>query len=215
MSTRPRPTSTLPKSPVSLHPTSIIDAHAVLTGTHLITIGPSAILHPRSRIYSTYLPITISSGCIIHSRAIIGLTDPSSLNPSSPDPSSLDELSSITLGPNVVVEPGAIVAAAEVGEGSVIGAGAEVGAGAVLGRGCRVGPRCKVGRGEVLDDGTVVYGEGRGERRVQRGGEVERLRGFVHEKQLEGLRRLIKSDLVKHGGASAPAGEQGVATASG
>lgn len=118
-----------------------------------------------------------------------------------------------------MVESGALVAAASVGEDCVIGAGARVGARAVLGRGCKVGPRCEVAEGEVLAEGTVVWGRKPGERRVGgalggRGGEeaarIEELRRAAHEKQVEGLKRLIKSDLAKFGG---PVGGEATATA--
>lgn len=206
-STRPRPSSTLPKAPTTLSPTAIIDTSCTLTGTYPITIASSAILHPRARIISSYSPITVGPDCIIHSRATIGLRVP-------PEQFSSDEHSAqiqthgVQLAANVVVENGAAVAAASVGEDCVIGAGARVGPRAMLGKGCKVGARCEVAEGEILVEGTVVWGRKPGERRVggigglggEEAGRIEELRRAAHGKQVEGLRRLIKSDLAKFGG---------------
>ena len=130
MSTRPRPSSQLPKAPTSLSPDCVIADTAVLTGTHLISIGANAIIHPRARIVSTHGPVIIGEGCIISEKAVVGL--PTSAEDPTPDTD--PSIQSIELDRDVVVEPSATVQGGKVGEGSLLEAGSKVCAGAVLGK---------------------------------------------------------------------------------
>jgi len=119
---RPRPVSQLPKAPTKLSPHCVVAETAVLTGAHQISVDDNAVIHPRSRIVSSYTPVQIGAGCIINERAIVGLTDPSG-----------DTSKAVILGKNVVIESAAIVAASEIGQGSIIGVGAKIGTGATIG----------------------------------------------------------------------------------
>lgn len=102
----------------------VIADNAALTGTHLISVGLHTVIHPRSKLNSTYGPITIGSNCIISERSQIGFQSAPS--------SSLTE--GVFLENGVVVETGAVVEARKVGEGSVIEVNARIGKGAIIGK---------------------------------------------------------------------------------
>ncbi|KAG9239049.1 trimeric LpxA-like protein [Amylocarpus encephaloides] len=170
-----------PKSPTVLAPTLVIGEHAVLTGTYLITLGSNTVVHPRTKLNSTYAPITIGNNCIISERSIIGLQSPGS-----------DQ--GMTIENGVVVEVGAIVEAKSIGEGSIIEVNAKIGKHAVLGKHCKIGPMCEVGEHEIVPDFTVLFGNGM--RRIDRSG-VEDLKLKMVARQVEILRKLIPNNLAK------------------
>jgi dynactin-6 len=113
-----------PKPPFSCAPNIVIAENASLTGTHPISVGPQSVIHPRTKLNSTYAPITIGSSCIISERSMIGLQSA---------PSDY-QTKGVVIGNGVVVEVGAVVEAMEVGEGCVIEVNARVGKGAVIGK---------------------------------------------------------------------------------
>jgi dynactin-6 len=113
-----------PKPPVHFAPALVIADNAALTGTNLISIGLHTVIHPRTKLNSTYGPITIGSNCIISERSQIGFQSPPS--------SSLTE--GVFIENGVVVEAGAIVEARKIGEGSVVEVNARIGKGAILGK---------------------------------------------------------------------------------
>jgi dynactin-6 len=113
-----------PKTPTSLASTLVIAENASLTGTNLITLGSNAVIHPRTKLNSTYAPITVGSNCIISERSVIGYqTVPAG-----------DETEGVVIENGVVIEVGAVVEAKRVGEGSVIEVNAKIGKGAVVGK---------------------------------------------------------------------------------
>ncbi|RDW94659.1 trimeric LpxA-like protein [Coleophoma crateriformis] len=174
-----------PKPPTSLASTLIIADNATLTGTNLITIGASTIVHPRTRISCVHAPVTIGSSCILSERSSIGFQS---------SPSGEDQGRGVVIENGVVVEIGAIVEASRIGEGSLIEVNAKVGKGAVLGKHCKIGPLCTVAEGEVLPDFTVVFGNG--QRRIDSSGAQE-LKLKMVGRQVEVLRKLIPSNLAK------------------
>lgn len=113
-----------PKPPTSLSSTLTIADQASLIGTYLITIGGHSIIHPRTKLNSTYGPITIGSSCIISERCQIGLAANTDAN----------EGEGVVIENGVVIEVGAVVEAKRVGEGCVIEVNARIGKGAVLGK---------------------------------------------------------------------------------
>ena len=149
MTSRARPTSSLPKAPTNLSPKAVIADTAVLTGLHLITIGANAVLHPRARVNSTYAPVTIGAGCVVSERACVGLLqEPDDNEGGEGEKGDAEERSGdadvgpgrensrdgVVLEENVVLEPAAIVEAARVGQSTVMEAGSKIGAGAVIGK---------------------------------------------------------------------------------
>src|SRR4051794_9872064 len=99
MSTTVAPAS-LTKPPTDIHPTAHLDPSAYVLGTHPISLGPSVLIHPRSRIVSTHGPLFIDSGTVISERCIVGgpAPDPSQLQPAAfEDPDPLKT----TIGPSV------------------------------------------------------------------------------------------------------------------
>ncbi|CAG8980698.1 hypothetical protein HYALB_00007190 [Hymenoscyphus albidus] len=181
-STAPPP----PKPPTQFSSTSslIIADAASLIGTHLISLSSNTIIHPRTKLISTYAPITVGSNCILSERATIGLQS---------EPS--EGLSQgVVIADYVVVEVGARVEAKSVGEGCIIEVNSKIGKGAVLGKHCKIGPMCVVAENEELADYTVVYGNGM--QRVDRSG-VEHLKFKMIARQVDVLRKLIPGNLPK------------------
>ncbi|KAH6680715.1 trimeric LpxA-like protein [Halenospora varia] len=169
-----------PKPPTSLSSTITIAEHASLIGTHLIAIGSNTVVHPRSKLNSTYASITIGNNCIISERSQIGLQG---------EPEG-EERDGVLIENGVVVEVGAVIEARHIGEGCVVEVNARIGKGAVLGKHCKIGPLCDIADGEVVPDYTVVFGSGM--RRVDRSG-IEDLKLKMVGRQVEILRKLIPS----------------------
>jgi len=174
---------TIPKPPTSLASTLVIAEQASLTGTHLITLGGSTVIHPRSKLNSTYAPITIGNNCIISERSSIGLQSASG-----------ESGEGVIIDNGVVVEVGAIIEAKRIRDGCHIEVNAKIGKGAVLGKHCRIGPLCEVAEGESVPDFTVIYGNGM--RRLDKSG-VEDLNLKMVGRQVDVLRKLIPSNLAK------------------
>lgn len=120
LSTVPAP----PKPPTSLSSSVVIADNASVTGTHLIRIASNTVIHPRTRLVSTYASIVIGSNCILSERCLIGVQTAS--------PNS----NGVTIEDGVIVEVGAVVEAERVGTGCVIEVNARIGKGAVLGKVC-------------------------------------------------------------------------------
>ena len=161
MSSRPRPSSSLPKAPTTLDPSSIISDAAVLTGLYPITIGANAVLHPRARIVSTYGPVTIGPGCVVSERASVGLLnepaepseDAAAVGPEGRSEAPRD--AGVTLDRNVSIEPAAVIEARLVGEGSLLEAGTRAGAGAVIGKVCCFFATPSSQQRQLVDDGGL------------------------------------------------------------
>jgi dynactin-6 len=113
-----------PKPPTSLASTLVIADNASLTGTHLISLGSNTIVHPRTKISSTFAPVKVGSGCIISERSSIGVQS---------EPAE-DERDGVVIDNGVVVEVGAVVEGKRIGEGCVIEVNAKIGKGVVLGK---------------------------------------------------------------------------------
>jgi dynactin 6 len=119
----------LPKAPTSIDPSAIVANHAILTGLYPITIGPRAVLHPYAKIVSGDGPIEIGEGCIIWEKAVVG-----SGSLAEDDAKKTEKVKKIVLGPNVIVESGAVVEAESVGEGTIIEPFSKIGGGANVGK---------------------------------------------------------------------------------
>ena len=113
-----------PKPPTSLASTLVIADNASLTGTHLIALGSSTIVHPRTKFNSTFAPVKVGSSCIISERSSIGLQS---------EPVE-DQREGVVIDNGVVVEVGAVVEAKRIGEGCVIEVNSKIGKGVVLGK---------------------------------------------------------------------------------
>jgi dynactin-6 len=173
--------SSLPaaRPPCNIDPTAVVADKAQITGSHPVTIGPHAVLHPYARIRAEGGSITIGAYCIIAEGAIVGFPE--------------GQAGDVELGRHVSVESGAEVLAKHVGEVTEVGVHTKVGAGATVGKFCRLTPTERVGDGEVLEEFTVVFGEGRRRRdgTVEESEEVRRQRVRVHERHVEVLKKLI------------------------
>lgn len=115
-----------PKPPTSFSTNITIADHASLIGTNLITIRGHTVLHPRTKLNSSFAPITIGTQCVIGERSSIGMLNfPSE-----------EQAQGVVLENGVIIETGAVVEAKLVGQGSLIEINAKVGRGAVIGKVC-------------------------------------------------------------------------------
>lgn len=115
-----------PKPPTSFSSNITIADHASLIGTNLITIRGHTILHPRTKLNSSFAPITIGTQCVIGERCSIGMLHfPSD-----------EQAQGVVLENGVIIETGAIVEAKLVGQASIIEINAKIGRGAIIGKVC-------------------------------------------------------------------------------
>jgi dynactin-6 len=112
-----------------------------------------------------------------------------------------DGVMDVVLGEGVSIEPGAVVEAKKIGDHSTIDVNSKIGAGALVGKWCKVAPLCRVGESEVLEDYTVVFGDGQKGRRID---SVLRDKKEVRDAKIKGkamemevLRGLIPDGSVK------------------
>ncbi|KAI9806082.1 MAG: hypothetical protein M1833_004489 [Piccolia ochrophora] len=117
-----------PKPPTTISARAIISDTAIITGTHPVTIGESAVLHPRATLLASHGPVTVGANCIICERSVVGL----SAAPSNGDVTLPVE--GVVVEDDVMIDVGAKVEASRVGEGSVIEVNAIIGRGAVIGK---------------------------------------------------------------------------------
>ena len=175
-------TSKPPTTPLNTTSTTLISASASCNGTHPITLGSNTILQLRACLTSTYGPVRIEDGCIISERASIGLLSP---------PQNEKEADGVTLSPGVLVETCASVQGAWIGAYTIIEAGAKIGKGTVVGANSKVCAGVDVGEGMVVEDDTVVYGSGWGERRKEKPGlGLDTMRKARVDMQGDTLRRM-------------------------
>ncbi|MCJ1350118.1 MAG: hypothetical protein MMC33_000099 [Icmadophila ericetorum] len=184
-STSSTPSTTTTKPPILLtrHPTSTLHPNASLfpSPSFPITLSAGTIIHPRAQINATYGSVQIGEGCILWEKCRVGLQQ-------SLGEEGEGEVMMVVLGRNVIVEAGAVIQGRSVGDGTVVDAGARVGRGAVIGKHCRITPLTTVPAGAVIEDFTVLYGDGL----KRRGnGVTEELRARGRERKGEVLRRLV------------------------
>ena len=175
------------KPQCKIHTTAVVADKAQLTGANTISIGENSFIHPHAKVKAEHGNVTIGKGCIISERATVG--------PAAPAEGNTTEEVDVILGDGVSIESGAVISARQVGDHSTIEINAKVGAGAVVGKWCKVGPLCEVGVDEVVEDFTVVFGDGGGKRRVdavvRERRDVRDLRVRGREKEVEVLRGLV------------------------
>ncbi|KZM28489.1 transferase [Ascochyta rabiei] len=225
-STAPKRTSLLPRpSSIAVDPTALIAQHAQLTGTHPITIGPGAVLHPHSKLNSTGCVVMLGEGCVVFERARVGLADVDAPRPESSRRTSGTSAGGrgdgVVLGRNVTVEANAVVEAAEVGEGTLIDVAAVVGRGAVIGKvgsllffsvadassetstdspqHCTISAASVVPPYTTLPDYTVVFAgsQKRVDKTLQQRPDLREAKMAVHKKQLDMFRRLMANNIAK------------------
>lgn len=182
------------------HPSAIIADKAQLSGPGTITIDADVIIHPHAKLAATLGNVSIGSGSTVSEKAIIGLTSA----PSSTSNVDAAAQTDVVIGDGVNVESGALVEARKIGDHSVIGINSKIGRGAVVGKWCKVAALCEVKVDEVLEDFTVVFGEGQAGRRLDVAArdkeEVRRARMKGMEMERELLKGVIVDGKVKWGG---------------
>lgn len=116
-------------------------------------------MHLRARLISSYGSISVGDGCIISERASIGLLS---------RPQNEEEAKGVTLSPGVHIETCAVVEGAFIGPYTIIEAGAKIGKGTMIGANSKICAGVEIGEGMIVEDNTVVYGSGWGERRKEK-----------------------------------------------
>ncbi|KAI9932693.1 hypothetical protein ASPWEDRAFT_22463 [Aspergillus wentii DTO 134E9] len=200
----------IPRPPLSVHPTVTIADAVVFQGTHPISIGAGTIIHPRARFYSFDGPIYIGDGSIISEKSVIGIA------PTAPPPSSthgregipIRISNAVVVGPQASVFPGAHIHSSTVVESLAI-----IHKRASLGSHSKVCAACEVPPNAVVREWSVVWGSGTGfgQRRKRAKGKmssavavaqgiqglegkvIEDARLIVLHKEREALSRMIGS----------------------
>lgn len=195
--TAPRPSATspsksssssIPKAPVTVHPTATIPDTTTFQGTYPVTIGAGTVFHPRARILSYEGPITIGESCIISEKVTIG-NSPSS----NPTDHTIHHVGSTTSGSATIIEDFVSIGPlANIATGSRVRYAASVDASASLGRGVQIGrhakvcPGCDLPNGNIVNDWVVIWFGGfseDGENSLRR---RKRARGIAEEGHLGG-----------------------------
>ena len=156
-STRADSSSKTSLPPTQIPSNALVHSTASFKGQFDINVGPKAIIQLRSRIDSTYAPVRLGAGCIIYERASIGyLSRPSHVADGG-----------VTIGDGVIIESGAVIEATSIGSHTTIEAHCRIGKEAVIGAYCKVCSGVEVGEKAVLTEGTLVWGSGWDQRRVE------------------------------------------------
>lgn len=142
--------------------------------------GSKTIVQLRTLLTSNYGRVDIGDGCIISERASIGLLSA---------PQNEKEAKGVTLSPGVLIETCAVVEGASIGPYTIIEAGAKIGKGTVIGANSKVCGGVEIGENVVVEDDTVVYGSGWGQRRKEKKGLDEVRRKWV-DLQGDALRKM-------------------------
>ncbi|OCK80307.1 trimeric LpxA-like protein, partial [Lepidopterella palustris CBS 459.81] len=189
-----RTSTALPKpASLSVDGSALIAQHAVLTGSHPISVGASVVLHPHSKVSSAWAPVVLGEGAVVGEKAAVGVIG------------RVGEVvekgkEGVLLGRNVVVETGAVVEAREVGEGTVVEGGARIGVGCVVGKFCTITSSTVIPPYTMLPDYTVVYGAS-AERRIdttlRSRADLRETKMLMHAKQIEVFKKLIPNNVTK------------------
>nr|OQO20141.1 hypothetical protein B0A51_13356 [Rachicladosporium sp. CCFEE 5018] len=176
------------RPPLKIHSTAIVSERAVLTGSHPITIGERAVIHPFAHLRAEGGSVTIGEYCTIDETAVVGLP--------------AGEGGEVVLEKGVAVHSGAVVL------GSIIGEGSEIGVKARIGKGATVGQYATVAAAETVEDGGkvgdfgVVFGGGR--KRVdgllEGSEELRELRLTSQRKMCKALESLVPDGGMKRRG---------------
>lgn len=171
------------KPPCKIHSTATIAEKAQLTGTHLIEIGENAFIHPWAKIRAEHGSVIIGKNCIVSEGAVVGAASHQNN----------DEEANVVIGTGVNIESCAVVEASRIQDHCTIGPKAQIGAGAVLRTWCTVAPHCAIKGEEVLEDYTVIFGDGqrRVDSMVRDRREVRDARIQNREKEIALLKTLI------------------------
>lgn len=179
--------SSLPaeRPPCKIDSTAVIADKAQITGTFPVEIAEHAVVHPYAHIRAEGGHVTIGPYCVIAETAIIGLPEGQEGN--------------VVLGRHVSVESGAEVLAQHVGEATEVGVHAKIGAGATVGRFCRLTPTEVVLAGELVEDFTVVFGDGqrRRDKTLVENEEIQKQRVKAQEKHVDVLKKLVPDGKIK------------------
>ena len=131
-----------------IHPTATVADKAQIVGANIVEIGENSFIHPHARIRAEFGNVTIGKGVIISETAVVGASEER-------------EGGDVVIGDGVSIESGAKVEAKSIGDHTTIEVNAMVGKGAVVGSWCKITPLSVVHKLEVLQDYTVVFGDGK------------------------------------------------------
>lgn len=181
---------------ITIDPTANVSDKASLTGTHAITIGLRAIIHPFARLDSSAGPIDIGEAVNVWEKAVVGAPPV--------DKSVKEQVGrETTIAAHASIHPHAIVYAfSNIGAHTDVEVGASIGTGAVLGEHVKIAPCCIIEAGVNLEPYTSVYLLG--DRQMQRinatmkeNEEVRELYEKGREREHTLLKRLVKGNNMK------------------
>ncbi|KAL1956279.1 hypothetical protein VTO42DRAFT_7452 [Malbranchea cinnamomea] len=160
---KPGSSSSVPRPPLSVHPTATVSEVAYFQGTHPISVGAGTIIHPRAKLLSFEGPINIGEGCIIGEKCVIGggsATHCTTNTQAAPGASPNRETSEPTILENsVLVGPLATISAgAHIRSAATVDASASLGRNVRIGKHAKVCPSCYIPDNEVVDDWIVIWG---------------------------------------------------------
>ncbi|KAI1930470.1 hypothetical protein LOZ65_001459 [Ophidiomyces ophidiicola] len=147
----------IPRPPLSVHPTATISETAYFQGKHSINIGAGTVIHPRAKILSFEGPINLGEGCIIGEKAVIGGPLPAASLTSSTGTDVTTIENSVHIGPLATINSGSHIHSAAVIESSAI-----IGRQASIGRHAKVCALCEIPDNGNVEDWIVVWGGGAG-----------------------------------------------------
>lgn len=197
MTTKPSPTKRQPstssvpavKPQCKIHSLATVADKAQITGSKVVEIGENAFIHPHARIKAEHGNVIIGKGSIISEKAVVGVAEGS-------------EEADVVVGEFVSIESGALVEARKIGDHTTIEVNAKIGRGAVVGKWCKIAPLCEVREKEVLEDYTVVFGNGQKRTDVvlKEGKDVRDMKARGRDKEVELLKTLIPDASIKWSG---------------
>ena len=173
------------KPQCKIHPTATVADKAQIVGANTVELGENSFIHPHARIRAEFGNVTIARGVIISETAVVGASEEST--------------GDVVIGNGVSIESGARVEAKSIADHTTIEVNAKVGKGAVVGSWCKITPMCVVAEFEVLEDFTVVFGDGkrRIDTTVRDRQDVRDMKIKGRESEIELLKTLIPDSSAK------------------
>lgn len=150
--------ASLPDVNLRLHTNSICAKDTKLVLTHgVLTQRSNSVVHPKVQITPPEEGTTLGRCSIVSERCVIEET--------------------LRIGDYVIIEAGCRISAREIGDDCVIESAVVLEEGSIIGSGCRICAGERIGAGQVVPDGTVVFGNGR--MRIDRTDQVSSLEAVM------------------------------------
>lgn len=185
---------------VHVDPTAVIGDKVSLNapGTHSITIGAHAIIHPFVKLHALHGPIVVGTYAVIWEKAQLGQRPVGNEDETTGETGSDGKRWSTQIGDSAVLGSGTVIqAGAHVGSNTHVDVGVEIQAGAMIGDWCKIASKVQVWTGEQIPDWTVLRGGGsnRIQRTYETAKEDERVRRLAekgHQSHVSIMSKMLK-----------------------